>query len=213
MCLLDRADEDDKCRLNSTLLLCSTLQQRIPEEMSHPVLLNIYELSPCCVCCVQCPCSPGILCGKLTCMGLFHCGIEFPGEREYTYNGRFGLFLNRKPRGETTRRVMSEVTVHSPSYIHTRARSYLTEAVHTYHSPMRYAYSVIIGEHAATEEELMPMIVDLHNRGYKLGQYNFIKRNCNHFCEDLCRLLGLPPPPRYLNRFARFGARFLYCRR
>ncbi|GMI27780.1 hypothetical protein TrRE_jg794, partial [Triparma retinervis] len=115
-------------------------EQRIPEELVNPVLLNVYELNPCCVCCVQCPCSPGILCGKLTCMGLFHCGLEFPGEREYTYNGRFGLFLNRKPR----------------------------EAVHTYHSPMRYAYSVIIGEHTATEEELMPMIVELHERGYQL---------------------------------------------
>lgn len=157
--------------------------EHLPE--GSPVLLNVYELNPCCVCCVGCPCAPGLLCGKLTCMGLFHCGLEFPGEREYTYNGKFGLFLNRKPR----------------------------EAVHTYHSPMRYAYSMVIGEHTATEEDLMPLIIELHEKGYQLGNYNFIKRNCNHFCEDLCKLLGLPPPPRFLNRFARFGARFLYCKR
>ncbi|GMI36401.1 hypothetical protein TeGR_g8440, partial [Tetraparma gracilis] len=132
-----------------------------------PVWLNIYELAPCFVSCAQCRWAPGVLCGKATGMGLFHSAVEFPGEREYTYNARFGLLLNRRPR----------------------------EACESYRSPMTYSYSIYLGEHGGGEEALMPLITRLHRRGFFKGNYNFIRRNCNTFCEQFLELLGLPMPP------------------
>ncbi|GMH34060.1 hypothetical protein BSKO_01894 [Bryopsis sp. KO-2023] len=34
------------------------------------------------------------------------------------------------------------------------------------------------------------------------GTYNLLNRNCCHFCEDICKYLGVGPVPGWLNRFA-----------
>jgi hypothetical protein len=63
---------------------------------------------------------------------------------------------------------------------------------------MTYSYSIYLGEHGGGEEALMPLITRLHRRGFFKGNYNFIRRNCNDFCEQFLELLGLPMPPKYV---------------
>ena len=36
--------------------------------------------------------------------------------------------------------------------------------------------------------------------------YDMLKRNCVHFCDELCARLHVAPLPRWINRFARGGA-------
>ena len=52
---------------------------------------------------------------------------------------------------------------------------------------------------------------------YSGNTYNLITRNCNHFCNDVCNRLTGKPIPRWVNRLARLGKKwialllFVYC--
>ena len=65
--------------------------------------------------------------------------------------------------------------------------------------------SIRLGECALDERAARAAIAALEPRWPGEG-YDLIRRNCAHFCDDVCDALGVEQPPRWLNRFARGAA-------
>ena len=65
--------------------------------------------------------------------------------------------------------------------------------------------SIRLGECALDEQAARAAIAALEPRWPGEG-YDLIRRNCAHFCDDVCAALGVEQPPRWLNRFARGAA-------
>lgn len=55
-----------------------------------------------------------------------------------------------------------------------------------------------------TQSEIDSLMVDLGGK-YRGRSYNLLLRNCNHFTEELVRLLCDKPIPSWINRLAHWG--------
>ncbi|KAG2499606.1 hypothetical protein HYH03_002547 [Edaphochlamys debaryana] len=64
-----------------------------------------------------------------------------------------------------------------------------------------YRENIPLGEAHKTKQELKE-IISRFKRSWPGTSYDLLTRNCCHFCEELCAVLEVPPPPPWLNRFA-----------
>lgn len=71
-----------------------------------------------------------------------------------------------------------------------------------------YSESVHLGVTAMTEREMMRVITLLEKK-WPGGDYNILTRNCGHFCNELCRMLGVNAVPPWITQLAGTGAKLV----
>ncbi|KAL2926910.1 hypothetical protein RDABS01_019414 [Bienertia sinuspersici] len=64
--------------------------------------------------------------------------------------------------------------------------------------------SILIGRTDLSAKEVDALVDTLAN-DYVSNTYHLLRRNCNHFSKDLCKLLTGKPIPRWVNRVAQLG--------
>ncbi|KFK32585.1 hypothetical protein AALP_AA6G262400 [Arabis alpina] len=64
--------------------------------------------------------------------------------------------------------------------------------------------SILVGKTDSSAKEVRVFMEKLAEE-YKGNKYHLIRRNCNHFCNEVCLKLTQNPIPRWVNRLARLG--------
>lgn len=68
--------------------------------------------------------------------------------------------------------------------------------------------SILIGRTDLGPKEVRTFMEKLAEE-YSGNTYHLITKNCNHFCNDVCLKLTKKPIPRWVNRLARLGKKFI----
>lgn len=101
----------------------------------------------------------------------------------------------------------SGVQVHEVEYAfgaHDHATSGIFE-VEPKHCPgFTFRKSILIGRTDLGSKEVRGFMEKL-SREYQGNAYHLIRKNCNHFCNDVCIQLTGKPIPSWVNRLARLG--------
>mmetsp|Transcript_36027 Transcript_36027/g.78569 ORF Transcript_36027/g.78569 Transcript_36027/m.78569 type:complete len:266 (+) Transcript_36027:62-859(+) len=118
--------------------------------------------------------------------GLYHCGVEVFG-REWSFNDTSEL-----PWPECAGSgVYSCKPRRSPGQVYFR--------------------SVPLGQTVASEAQVMAIIALLEKR-WKGADYDLLRKNCHHFCNYFCRMLGVRPVPPWVMNATDAGEKYLDCR-
>lgn len=121
--------------------------------------------------------SGGVFSGFLNSlgMGMFHVGVQVYDE-EWTFN----------PRGPIGCNYGSGVVMQEPGI----------------HPTYSYHESVILGSTKLSEEETKAVIQRLKNE-WSIESYHELRRNSVTFAEELCKALGVRPPPSYVSALSK----------
>jgi hypothetical protein len=111
--------------------------------------------------------------------GAFHCGVEVY-KWEWSYSD----------------------TSHLPDPARSGVFSCLPRGCHGH----TYLQSVPLGATAVCEREMMRIITLLEKKWPGSG-YHMLKRNCGHFCDEFCRMLGVDGVPPWITNLAGVGAK------
>lgn len=68
-----------------------------------------------------------------------------------------------------------------------------------------YSVSIEMGGAGLTEEATLKMISDMESE-WPMDTYDLLHRNCCHFCDELCKRLGVGSIPQWLSSLADIGA-------
>merc|ERR1712217_762052 len=71
-----------------------------------------------------------------------------------------------------------------------------------------YYLSEQMGTTTTLELEVLRLITLLEKKWPGL-EYDVLKRNCGHFCNELCRMMGVGPLPEWVTSLAKMGAQVL----
>lgn len=112
-------------------------------------------------------------------MGAFHCGVEVYGH-EWSYAENVATGTHRQRTG---------IFASQPC----------TCEGHS------YSKSVNMGRTGASAEEVLQLL-RLLSHTWQANSYNFLTRNCCHFCNDLCQRLGVGAVPSWVVSLADAGA-------
>nr|XP_029123398.1 uncharacterized protein LOC105054964 [Elaeis guineensis] len=67
-----------------------------------------------------------------------------------------------------------------------------------------YRESIVLGKTNCSVFMVNQILREL-SRAWPGSSYDLLSRNCNHFCDAFCELLGVPKLPGWVNRFANAG--------
>ncbi|CAK8573465.1 unnamed protein product [Lathyrus sativus] len=67
-----------------------------------------------------------------------------------------------------------------------------------------YRKSLVLGKTNYNIFKVNQILREL-SREWPGNSYDLFSKNCNHFCDEFCRRLGVPKPPGWVNRFANIG--------
>ncbi|XP_058754394.1 uncharacterized protein LOC131627570 [Vicia villosa] len=67
-----------------------------------------------------------------------------------------------------------------------------------------YRKSLVLGKTNYNIFKVNQILREL-SREWPGNSYDLFSKNCNHFCDEFCRRLGVPKPPGWVNRFANVG--------
>ncbi|XP_008796907.2 desumoylating isopeptidase 1 homolog isoform X2 [Phoenix dactylifera] len=67
-----------------------------------------------------------------------------------------------------------------------------------------YRESIVLGKTNCSVFMVNQILREL-SRAWPGSSYDLLSRNCNHFCDSFCELLGVPKLPGWVNRFANAG--------
>jgi len=110
-------------------------------------------------------------------MGLYHCGIEVY-DWEWSYSDT-SLLANPSVSG---------VFCCRPRYCEG----------HTYHG------TVDLGMTSTSEREVLKLVTLLEKK-WPGNEYDVLQHNCGHFCNELCRMLGVAKVPEWVTGLAKTG--------
>ncbi|CAE7401050.1 DESI2, partial [Symbiodinium pilosum] len=65
--------------------------------------------------------------------------------------------------------------------------------------------AVLMGSLSISEEETVELICSLMQE-WPMSEYDILNKNCCHFCEELCELLGVGPLPSRVKKLAGLGS-------
>ncbi|KAL2489756.1 PPPDE putative thiol peptidase family protein [Forsythia ovata] len=71
---------------------------------------------------------------------------------------------------------------------------------------MQFSYreSIVLGRTNCSAAKVSQILKEL-SQEWQGNKYSMLSRNCNHFCNDLLKRLGVPKLPAWVNRFANAG--------
>ncbi|XP_071732631.1 uncharacterized protein [Rutidosis leptorrhynchoides] len=67
-----------------------------------------------------------------------------------------------------------------------------------------YRECIVLGKTNLTKSKFNQILRDI-SREWPGNCYNLLSKNCNHFCDELCEILGVSKLPGWVNRFANAG--------
>lgn len=67
-----------------------------------------------------------------------------------------------------------------------------------------YRESIVLGQTNCSIFKVNQILREL-SREWPGHAYDLLSKNCNHFCDEFCELLGVPKLPGWVNRFANAG--------
>eukprot|EP00013_Stygamoeba_regulata_P022603 CAMPEP_0177657404 /NCGR_PEP_ID=MMETSP0447-20121125/16163_1 /TAXON_ID=0 /ORGANISM="Stygamoeba regulata, Strain BSH-02190019" /LENGTH=329 /DNA_ID=CAMNT_0019161749 /DNA_START=70 /DNA_END=1059 /DNA_ORIENTATION=+ len=77
--------------------------------------------------------------------------------------------------------------------------------------PAQFRTSIFMGHCTLTREQIRDRVLIPLSVQYRGNVYHRLRRNCNHFSNDMCLLLLNKPIPRWINRLAWWGSWFEGC--
>jgi len=147
----------------------------LPVCANEPVLLNVYDLST-----NSCDWTLANSLLQPLGAGFFHCGVEVHG-------WEWSFFISTPGGGDASSQPTGVASV-KPR----RCGGY------------PFLESVPMGVTPLSEEAVMLLIQELEPQ-WIASSYNVLKKNCHHFCNELCRRLGVGPVPAWVTRLADTG--------
>eukprot|EP00439_Symbiodinium_sp_Y106_P085232 s33_g27.t3 len=174
--------------------LVNLLEAFLPTTMLAPdddlVFLNIYNLGKSNA--VQS--LNGIF--KNVGLGAFHCAVQVFGT-EWSYGGwPEGSPCDRHDTGVWSclpRMSVSHTFHEAPVQVKPQVLALLS------------CEAVVMGSVTISEEELVELICSLMQE-WPMSEYDLLNKNCCHFCEELCELLGVGPLPSRVKKLAGLGS-------
>ncbi|KAL9266840.1 DeSI-like protein [Drosera capensis] len=162
-------------------MLCRMMPKKRRQGMV-PVYLNVYDLTP--------------INGYAYWLGL---GVYHSGVQGYNrLNGWVFSYKGSTGKCAHVRRVEYAFGAHD------HATSGIFE-VEPKHCPgFTFRKSILIGRTDLGSKEVRGFMEKL-SREYQGNAYHLIRKNCNHFCNDVCIQLTGKPIPSWVNRLARLG--------